>query len=150
MLEDTTMQREDYILRNIALMGRALARVRRMLIEGKNSEAAEEINRVSRDGGLDLPLLMGLDSESIAQLLLTGGEIDRPKSAFFAEILHLEWRRRVAVGSAKTAPHCAQRALMLYGLAYHGIVVDDETKERVASLEDYLELCERSTTDITT
>lgn len=35
------MQREDYLLHMIAQMGRVLAAIRRMLLEGKNSEAGE-------------------------------------------------------------------------------------------------------------
>ena len=41
------MQREDYLLRMIAQMGRVLARIRRMLLEGKNSEAGDELEHAA-------------------------------------------------------------------------------------------------------
>jgi hypothetical protein len=133
------MQREDYLLRQIALMGRVLARIRRLLIDGRSADAGEEIQRAAHEGGIDLPLLIRLDSASLEMLLVTGGEIDRPKCALFAEVLFLEWQRRLSIGPAETARRCAERALLLYGLAYHDVVIDDDTKQHVATLQNYVE-----------
>jgi hypothetical protein len=132
------MQREDYLLRMIAQMGRVLARIRRMLLEGKNSEASDELEHAARKGGIDLRLVIALDEASLEPLLRTGGEIDRPKCAFFAEVIYLEWRRQLATGSIHRAERCAQRALLLYALAYDGIVMEDEPRQRVAELEEHL------------
>jgi hypothetical protein len=129
------MQREDYLLRMIAQMGRVLARIRRMLLEGKNSEAGDELELAAQKGGIDLRLVIALDEASLEPLLLTGGEIDRPKCAFFAEVIYLEWRRQLAMGRRPQAERCARRALLLYALAYDGIVMDDETRQRIAELE---------------
>jgi hypothetical protein len=133
------MQREDYLLRMIAQMGRVLARIRRMLLEGKNSEAGDELEHAAQKGGIDLRLLIALDEASLEPLIRTGGEIDRPKCAFFAEVLYLEWRRQLAMGRVPQAERCAERALLLYALAYDGIVMDDETRQRIAELEGQLE-----------
>jgi len=133
------MQREDYLLRMIAQMARALARIRQKLLEGKNVEAGDDLEVVARQGGIDLRYLIALDEASLRQLLLTGGEIDRPKCAFFGELLYLEWRRLLAMGQADRAERCARRALLLYALAYDGIVIDDETRQRVAELEGDVE-----------
>ena len=133
------MQREDYLLRMIAQMGRVLARIRQMLLEGKNSEAGDELEHAAQKGGIDLRLVIALDGASLRPLLLTGGEIDRPKCAFFAELVYLEWRRQLAMGRMHRAERCAQRALLLYALAYDGIVMDDEARQRVAELEEHLE-----------
>ena len=46
------MEREDYILRMIAQMALVLGRVRRMLLEGKNSEAGDELGRPRPDFAL--------------------------------------------------------------------------------------------------
>jgi hypothetical protein len=129
------MQREDYLLRMIAQMGRVLARIRRMLLQGKNSEAGDELQHTAQKGGIDLPLMIALDHASLEPLLRTGGEIDRPKCAFFAEVIYLEWRRQLAMGNLPQAERCAERALLLYALAYDGIVMENETRLRIAELE---------------
>lgn len=136
------MEREDYLLRMIAQMGLVLARVRRMLLEGKNREAGVELEHVAAQVGIDLHLLIALDERSLRPLLSTGGEFDRPKCAFFAELLYLEWRRQLAANHVEGAERCAGRALLLFGLAYEGIVMDDEAKRRVAELQGQLELAE--------
>jgi hypothetical protein len=111
------MQREDYLLRMIAQMGRVLAAVRRLLLEGKHSAAGDELERAAQKGGIDLGLVLALDGASLEALLRTGGEIDRPKCAFFAEVIYLEWRRQLALGRTLQAAVCARRALLLYLLA---------------------------------
>jgi hypothetical protein len=133
------MQREDYLLRMIAQMGLVLARIRKMLLEGKNSEAGDELEHAAQKGGIDLRFIIALDEASLEPLLRTGGEIDRPKCAFFAEVIYLEWRRQLAMGRMAEAERCAERALLLYALAYDGIVMDDETRERIAELEGHIE-----------
>ena len=129
------MQREDYLLRMIAQMGLVLARVRRLLLEGKNAEAGRDLEQAALKGGIDLALVIALDEPSLRPLLFTAGELDRPKCAFFAEVVYLEWRRQHAMGNAERAERCAQRALLLFALAYEGIVVGDETRERIAELQ---------------
>ena len=133
------MQREDYLLRMIAQMGRVLAGIRRMLIEGKNAEAGEELEGVALKGGIDLRLVLALDTSSLEPLLRTGGEIDRPKCAFFAEVIYLEWQRLLAMQRLPQATTCARRALLLYALAYDGILVDDETRARIRELEAHID-----------
>ena len=100
------MQRDDYLLRMIAQMARVLARVRRLLLEGKNSEAGDELEYAAQKGGIDLRLVSALDEASLRPLLLTGGEVDRPKCALFAELMYLEWRRQVAMGQIPLAERC--------------------------------------------
>jgi hypothetical protein len=133
------MQREDYLLRMIAQMALVLARIRRMLLEGKNSEAGDELEQAAQKGGIDIGLVIALDEASLELLLRTGGEIDRPKCAFFAEVIYLEWRRQLAMGRIPQAERCARRALLLYALAYDGIVMGDETQQRIAELEGQAE-----------
>ena len=130
-------QRDDYILRMIAQMARVLAHVRRLLLEGKHAEAGNELANAARQGGVDLRILLALDADSLRPLLTTGGEIDRPKCAFFAEVLYLEWSRLQAMRNADAAQRCADRALLLYSLAYDDIVVDEETMSRVKELEAF-------------
>ena len=136
------MQREDYLIRMIAQMGLVLSRIRRLLLEGKTSEAGDELEQAAHKGGIDLRLVIVLDVTSLQPLLLTGGEIDRPKCAFFAEVVYLEWRRQLVMGDADRAERYAQRALLLYALAYDGIVIGDETSERVAELQGLREVGE--------
>ena len=132
-------QREDFILNMIAQMARVLAHVRRLLVEGKHEDAGGELEQAARKGGIDLRFLIALDEASLRPMLLTGGEIDRPKCAFLADVVYLEWQRQVAMGRDEYAERCAGRALLLYALAYDGIVIDAETRERVAELEALFE-----------
>src|SRR6185369_448668 len=133
------MQREDYMLRMIAQMGRVLAAIRRMLIEGKTAEAGGELENAAQKGGIDLALLIALDEPSLEPWLRTGGEIDLPKCAFFAEVVYLEWQRQVAMQQGERAERCARRALMLFALAYDRVVIDDDSRQRIAELEAYLD-----------
>lgn len=119
----------------IAQMGLVLARVRRMLLEGRNAEAGGELEVAAVNGGIDLGLVVALDETSLRPLLLTGGDFDRPKCAFFAEVVYLEWRRQLAMDHAERAERCARRALLLFALAYEGIVMDGDTRQRVAELQ---------------
>ena len=130
-----SMQREDYVLRMIAQMGLVLARVRRLLLEGKNAAAGRDLEHAALKGGVDLSLVIALDEPSLRPLLFTAGELDRPKCAFFAEVVYLEWRRQYAMGHAERAERCARRALLLFALAYEGIVMDDDTRQRIAELQ---------------
>ena len=132
------MQREDYLLRMIAQMGLVLARVRRLLLEGNNAEAGGELEKAALKGGIDLGLVIALDEPSLRPLLFVAGELDRPKCAFFAEVVYLEWQRQFAMGHAERAERCARRALLLFALAYEGIVMDDETRQRIAELQQRL------------
>jgi hypothetical protein len=136
------MQREDYMLRIIAQMGRVLARIRRMLLEGENADAGDELEHAAQHAGIDLGFVIALDEQSLRPLLLTGGELDRPKCAFFAEVVYLEWRRQRAMGRMERADRCAIRALLLYALAYDGVVMGDDVRARIAELEGEVELSE--------
>jgi len=134
------MQREDYLLRMIAQMARVLARIRRKLLDEQYAEAGAELESAAQHAGIDLPFVVSLDESSLRPLLTTGGELDRPKCAFFAELVYLEWRRQVALGQRDRAARYAVRALQLYAFAYDGIVVDDATRQRIAELEGDAEL----------
>jgi len=126
------------MLRMIAQMGRVLAAVRRMLLEGRTAEAGDQLEHAAQKGGIDLKLVIALDEPSLEPLLRTGGEIDRPKCAFFAEVIYLEWQRQLAMGMVPPAERCAKRALLLYALAYDGIVLGADTQQRVAEVEEFL------------
>jgi hypothetical protein len=134
------MQREDYMLRMIAQMGRVLARIRRKLLDEQHVEAGEDLAYAAQHAGIDLRFVVALDEASLRPLLTTGGELDRPKCAFFAELVYLEWRRQLATGNRERAARYSIRALQLYAFAYDGIVMDDEARQRVAELEGDAEL----------
>jgi hypothetical protein len=132
------MEREDYLIRMIAQMGLVLARVRHMLLDGTTAEAGDELEHAALNGGIDLRIVLALDERSLRPLLTTGGEFDRPKCAFFAEVVYLEWKRQVAMNHLESAGRCAARALLLFALAYDGIVMDDDARARVAELQEYI------------
>ena len=128
--------RKDYLLRMIEQMGRVLARVRELLLAGRTTEARAELENAARGAGLDIGLVLSLAPESLEPLLTTGGEIDRPKCALFGELLYLERQRALADGDTARAKRCADRAAMLFELAYEGIVIDDETREKLKELQE--------------
>jgi hypothetical protein len=127
--------RKDYLLRMIEQMARVLARVRELLLAGRTAEARAELQRAARGVGLDLGLALTLAPDSLIPMLTTGGEIDQPKCALFAELLYLEWERALADGEEEYAERCAARALMLFGLAYEGTTMDEATQAKVRELE---------------
>jgi hypothetical protein len=43
------------------------------------------------------------------------------------------------MGRPHQAQRCAVRALLLYALAYDGIVMEEETRSQLADLEEYVE-----------
>jgi hypothetical protein len=128
------MQRQDYLLRLIQQMGRTLARIREMLLAGRDEEAGAELATVAQQAGIDLRFVIALEEASLRPLLLTGGEIDRPKCALFAELVYLEWRRSLAAGRLDYAERCAKRSLLLFQLAYQHTEPDDETREKMQAL----------------
>ena len=128
--------RKDYLLRMIEQTARILARVRELLVGGRTAEARAELEAAARGAGLDLGIVLSLAPESLEPLLTTGGEIDRPKCALFAELLYLERQRALADADAARARRCASRALLLYSLAYEGIVVDEETQRKLDELRE--------------
>jgi hypothetical protein len=116
-------------------MGRVLARIRRRLVDEQYAEAGDELEYAAQHAGIDLRFVVSLDEASLRPLLTTGGELDRPKCAFFAELVYLEWRRQLAMGNRERAARYAVRALQLYAFAYEGVVMDQETRQRIAELE---------------
>ena len=126
--------RQDYLLRQIEQMARLLAHVRELLFAKKTAEAREDLERAFRGAGLDLGLALSLTPESLVPLLTTGGEIDQPKCALFAELLYLERQRALADGDTARAARCAKRAYMLFVLAYEGTVIDDDTRAKLEEL----------------
>ena len=126
--------RKDYLLRMIEQMARVLARVRELLVAGKTAEARAELETAARGAGLDIGLALSLTPDSLRPLLTTNGEIDRPKCALFAELLYLERQRALSDGDAARARRCADRAALLFALAYEGSTVDDETQQKIDEL----------------
>lgn len=115
-------------------MGRMLARIRELLLAGRNEEAGAELASVAQQAGIDLRFVVALEETSLRPMLITGGEIDRPKSALFAELVYLEWRRAIANGRVDHAERCAKRALLLFQLAFQGTTPDDETRAKLQAL----------------
>ena len=128
------MQRQDYLLRLIQQMGRTLARIREMLIDGRTDEAGTELASIAQQAGIDLRFVIALEESSLRPMLITGGEIDRPKCALFAELVYLEWRRALVAGRADYAERCAKRALVLFQLAYQGSSPDDDVRAKTQAL----------------
>ena len=127
--------RKDYLLRMIEQTARVLARVRELLLSGRTAEARAELETAARGAGLDIGIMLSLSPESLRPLVTTGGEIDQPKCALFAELLYLERLRAVADGDEARARRCADRAHWFYTLAYEGTVIDVETQQKIDELQ---------------
>ena len=126
--------RKDYLLRMIEQMARVLARIRELLAAGKTTEARAELERAARTAGLDIAIILSLTPDSLIPMLTVNGEIDRPKCALFAEVLYLERQRALADGDEARAARCAERARLLFVLAYEGTHMDDETQAKFAEV----------------
>ena len=128
------MQRQDYLLRLIQQMARTLARIREMLVDGRSDEAGAELANIAQQAGIDLRFVIALEEPSLRPMLVTGGEIDRPKCALFAELVYLEWRRALANGRDDYAERCAKRGHFLFQLAYQGTTPDEGTRAKMQAM----------------
>jgi hypothetical protein len=107
--------RQDYILRLIEQLSRALADLRHRLL-GRTVDSAEaraEIRQVARDAGLDLDVARRLDGAMLLTWLAPGGTIDEPKMWLMGELLYLEALAAQADGDDASCRADARRALAI-------------------------------------
>jgi hypothetical protein len=107
--------RQDYILRLIEHLSRALAALRHRLL-GRTIETVEaraEIQEAAREAGLDLDVARRLDGAMLLMWLAPGGTVDEPKLWLMAELLYLEALAARAEGNVEGSRADACRALTI-------------------------------------
>lgn len=128
------MPQRDYILRLIEQMGRALAELRRRILEGPvdPAEVRAELDRALQGVGLDAGLALRASPETLELMILGGGEVDPTRAWVLAEALYIQGLGAEAGGDPDTAHDAWIRALHLYELilpsaTFYGL---DEAEER--------------------
>jgi hypothetical protein len=107
--------RQDYVLRLIEQLGRALRAFRDRILRQEVAEAdlRATITEVAQQAGIDLDVARRLDPASLLMWLAPTGDIDEPRIWLVAELLHLSGRH-----GADAAPTAGRgdllRALALF------------------------------------
>ncbi len=110
-----TSEQEDYLLRMIQEIGRAMARLRRMLSESESAGPtvrAEVSSSTQRLLGADVMILERLDAVSAAQLISSPSRI-----ALWAQLLDVEAESWTHEGNAERAGSVTARAAALRAAA---------------------------------
>jgi hypothetical protein len=139
------MIRNDYIMKMIAQLAKALAVVFKLKDTGRHDDAEREINdALQRITGMNSPLVNGLSCESLAATLRGGVELDIGKTLVIAELLKEEGDIWHARGQEEDAYKRYYKSLYLYMEALSDsdrpqlpdyLAKVDEVAER---LEDYV------------
>ena len=109
------MYRQDYILRLIEQVGRALTALRNR-ITGRQLSPAEihaQISEVASQGGLQLDVARSLDPGMLLMWLAPRGEIDPGKFWLMAELLLLEGLQAREEGDESRARADLERAQLI-------------------------------------
>jgi hypothetical protein len=112
------LYQRDYILRIIEQLGRALLRIRNLIL-GRQTEAGEvhaELRAIAGRAGLDLELARVLGSELLPMLIAPSGEAEPARCWLFAELLYLEALQAEQGGRTGAARGDLERASEFYAL----------------------------------
>ena len=109
-----TMEKRDYLLRQIEALGRILSRLRSLIVGGDTVAADTEIRQEMRNVGLDLSTANALDPATL-RMLLGGAAMDSRRAFTVGSLLHLDALRARADGDEAWAARSAAgaRALLL-------------------------------------
>lgn len=140
------MTERDYILRMIEQFGVALARIRRLVTGGASVETVRrELDLAGRQVGIDFDMARLASEDTLAALLMAGGEVNPSRCWMTAELLYLDGLDAEAAGAADTASASYHKALMLYSLIRpHGVFLVGwpEASERIADITERLQALE--------
>ena len=110
------MPQRDFILRQIEMLGAALATIRKMILGGKGeaSEVESRLQSVSQTGGMALDLARAASSETIRLLIAPTGEIEPGSCWLLAETLYLDGLHASQLGDGDRALDSLAKARMLF------------------------------------
>jgi hypothetical protein len=107
-----TMEKRDYLLRQIEALGRILSRLRSLIVGGDTIAADAEIRQEMRNAGLELSTANALDPATL-RMLLGGAVMDSRRAFTVGSLLHLDALRARAEGDEAWAARSAAGARAL-------------------------------------
>ena len=112
------MTQRDYILRQIEMLGAALAAIRKMIVGGEASASEVEgrLQSVSEQGGMALDLARAASPDTLRMLIAPTGEIEPGACWLLAESLYLDGLYAGQVGTMDRALDSLAKARMLFSL----------------------------------
>jgi hypothetical protein len=127
-----SMERRDYLLRQIEALGRILSRLRELIVGGATADADSEIREEMRNVGLDLAMANALDPATL--LMLLGSPVLDARRAFaVGNLLHMDALRARADGDESRAARSESNATALLQAARPMVDAD-----RVAVIDQVL------------
>ena len=138
------MPQKDFILRQIEILGAALAVIRKMILGGKGDagEVENRLQSVSQTGGMALDLARAASPETIQMLVAPTGEIEPGSCWLLAETLYLDGLHANQLGDKDRALDSLAKARMLFSLlkpmgAF--LVGFPEATERIEEIDQLVE-----------
>jgi hypothetical protein len=111
-----TMEKRDYLLRQIEALGRILSRLRELIVGGATAEAHGQIQEEMRNAGLDLSMANALDPRTLL-MLLGSPTLDVRRAFTVGSLLHMDSLRARADGDVTWAARSSGGALALLSAA---------------------------------
>ena len=137
------MTKQDYLLRQIEMLGELLQAIRRMILGGEvdPSEIRARLREVSGKGGMELELAQAATLDTLRLLIAPTGEIEPGRCWLLAETLYLDGQQAVSEEDEARAIDSLLKARMLFSLlAPMGafLVGFPEASERIGEIEEML------------
>ena len=137
------MTRQDYLLRQIEMLGELLQAIRRMILGGEvnSSELRARLREVSGKGGMELELAQAATPDTLRILIAPTGEIEPGRCWLLAETLYLDGLQAESEEDEARAIDSLLKARMLFSLlAPMGafLVGFSEASERIGEIEEML------------
>jgi hypothetical protein len=107
-----TMEKRDYLLRQIEALGLILSRLRSLVVDGDTVAADADIREEMRNVGLELSTANAVDPATL-RMLLGGPMLDQRRAFAVSALLHLDALRARADGDVPWAARSAAAALAL-------------------------------------
>jgi hypothetical protein len=138
------MQRQDYILRQIEMMGQILVRLRNMILGRTTSSdiVHAELQAAGRSLGVEFDLARVVSPETLLALLSPSGSIEPGKCWFLAESFYLMGLEAHLSGQNDVALDSLARARLLFDafdFGTLGLANIPESAERIDEIDRILE-----------
>lgn len=143
------MIRQDYILRQIEMLGQILIALRNRILGRKidGPEAMQELQSVVRKVGIDMEMLRVATPDTLAMLAAPTGEVEPGRCWLMAEALYLDGLTCELEERREDALNALDKAVRLFSLLEPGGVYLvgfpeaserlDEIRDRIRTLEDH-------------
>jgi hypothetical protein len=134
------MPQRDYLLRQIEMLGELLVAIRNLILGRATPSAVihARLQRLSRQGGMELELAQAATPETLRMLIAPTGEVEPGRCWLLAETLYLDGLEAELTGERPRAVDSLAKARMLFSLlAPMGafLVGFPEARERVEEIE---------------